>query len=329
MPASLFPLNEFWWFYVAFTALVLVLLAADLGLFHRRAHAVGFREAVIWTCVWAALALFFCLGLYQYGSSRFGGVQGKQVALEFLTGYIVEESLSLDNMFVFVLVFQHFGIPARHHHRVLFYGILGALLFRGIFIALGSALLQYAWAVIVFGVFLILTGIRMMLAPAREMQPEESLLVRLLRKFMPVTPGLQESRFFVRIGGTLHATPLLLTLAVVEASDILFAIDSVPAIFAITQEPLIVYTSNIFAILGLRSMYFLLAGAVERFHLLRHGLALILIFVGLKMSWLNQYWEGHFPIGISLAVIGGIIGASIGLSLAFPKKALQRVGSRD
>jgi len=329
MPASLFPLNEFWWFYVAFTALVLVLLAADLGLFHRRAHAVGFREAVIWTCVWAALALVFCLGLYQYASSRFGGVQGKQVALEFLTGYIVEESLSLDNMFVFVLVFQHFGIPARHHHRVLFYGILGALLFRGIFIALGSALLQYAWAVIVFGVFLILTGIRMMLAPAREMQPEESLLVRLLRKFMPVTPGLQESRFFVRIGGTLHATPLLLTLAVVEASDILFAIDSVPAIFAITQEPLIVYTSNIFAILGLRSMYFLLAGAVERFHLLRHGLALILIFVGLKMSWLNQYWEGHFPIGISLAVIGGIIGASIGLSLAFPKKALQRVGSRD
>ena len=329
MPASLFPLTEFWWFYVAFTALVLVLLAADLGLFHRRAHAVGFREAVIWTCVWAALALFFCLGLYQYGSSRFGGVQGKQVALEFLTGYIVEESLSLDNMFVFVLVFQHFGIPARHHHRVLFYGIQGALLFRGIFIALGSALLQYAWAVIVFGVFLILTGIRMMLAPAREMQPEESLLVRLLRKFMPVTPGLQESRFFVRIGGTLHATPLLLTLAVVEASDILFAIDSVPAIFAITQEPLIVYTSNIFAILGLRSMYFLLAGAVERFHLLRHGLALILIFVGLKMSWLNQYWEGHFPIGISLAVIGGIIGASIGLSLAFPKKALQRVGSRD
>jgi len=329
MPASLFPLNEFWWFYVAFTALVLVLLAADLGLFHRRAHAVGFREAVIWTCVWAALALVFCLGLYQYASSRFGGVQGKQVALEFLTGYIVEESLSLDNMFVFVLVFQHFGIPARHHHRVLFYGILGALLFRGIFIALGSALLQYAWAVIVFGVFLILTGIRMMLAPAREMQPEESLLVRLLRKFMPVTPGLQESRFFVRIGGTLHATPLLLTLAVVEASDILFAIDSVPAIFAITQEPLIVYTSNIFAILGLRSMYFLLAGAVERFHLLRHGLALILIFVGLKMSWLNQYWEGHFPIGISLAVIGGIIGASIGFSLAFPKKALQRVGSRD
>ena len=329
MPASLFPLNEFWWFYVAFTALVLVLLAADLGLFHRRAHAVGFREAVIWTCVWAALALVFCLGIYQYASWRFGGVQGKQVALEFLTGYIVEESLSLDNMFVFVLVFQHFGIPARHHHRVLFYGILGALLFRGIFIALGSALLQYAWAVIVFGVFLILTGIRMMLAPAREMQPEESLLVRLLRKFMPVTPGLQESRFFVRIGGTLHATPLLLTLAVVEASDILFAIDSVPAIFAITQEPLIVYTSNIFAILGLRSMYFLLAGAVERFHLLRHGLALILIFVGLKMSWLNQYWEGHFPIGISLAVIGGIIGASIGLSLAFPKKALQRAGSRD
>jgi len=329
MPASLFPLNEFWWFYVAFTALVLVLLAADLGLFHRRAHAVGFREAVIWTCVWAALALVFCLGIYQYANWRFGGVQGKQVALEFLTGYIVEESLSLDNMFVFVLVFQHFGIPARHHHRVLFYGILGALLFRGIFIALGSALLQYAWAVIVFGVFLILTGIRMMLAPAREMQPEESLLVRLLRKFMPVTPGLQESRFFVRIGGTLHATPLLLTLAVVEASDILFAIDSVPAIFAITQEPLIVYTSNIFAILGLRSMYFLLAGAVERFHLLRHGLALILIFVGLKMSWLNQYWEGHFPIGISLAVIGGIIGASIGLSLAFPKKALQRVGSRD
>ncbi len=323
MPASLFPLAEYWWFYAAFTGLVLLLLATDLGLFHRRARQVGFREAVLWIGVWTGLALAFCFGLYQYAGSKFGAAAAKQVALEFLTGYIVEESLSLDNMFVFVLLFGSFGIPAQFQHRILFYGIGGALLFRAAFIGLGSVLLQYAWVVLLFGVFLVFTGIKMMLSPGREMRPEESAILRLLRKILPVTPHLHGQRFFARLDGRLYATPLLLTLAFVEVSDILFAIDSVPAIFAITREPFIVYTSNVFAVLGLRSMYFLLAGAVHRFHLLRYGLALILVFVGLKMSWLNAAWHGHFPVGLSLAVIGGVLAASIGLSLAFPKRELK------
>ena len=320
MPAPLFPISDYWGFYAAFTALVLVLLALDLGVFHRRAHAVGFGEATVWICVWNALALLFCSGLYRYASWKFGNAGAKQVALEFLTGYIVEASLSLDNMFVFLLVFAYFRIPAEHQHRVLFYGILGALLFRGIFIALGSALLQYTAVVILFGVFLIFTGIKMMLVRERQLKPEKTLVMRLMRKILPVTPELAGQKLVSRVAGKLHATPLLLTLAVVEAMDIIFAVDSVPAIFAITREPFIVYTSNVFAILGLRSMYFLLAGAIGRFHLLHYGLAAILIFVGLKMSWLNAQWDGHFPIAISLGVIGGILAASIGLSFVFPKR---------
>jgi tellurite resistance protein TerC len=325
MTPLLFPLGDFLWFYAAFAAIVLLLLALDLGVFHRKAHGVGFREAAIWTGVWVALALIFCFGLYQYASWKFGDSAGKQVALEFLTGYVVEESLSLDNMFVFVLIFKHFGVPLSYHHRVLFYGILGALVFRAGFIALGSALMQYGWTAIVFGGFLVVTGIRMMAAPDRKMQPEKSLLVRVLRKIVPVTSDFDGPRFFTRLQGTLHATPLLLTLVIVEASDILFAIDSVPAIFAITREPLIVYTSNVFAILGLRSIYFLLAGAVEKFYLLHYGLALVLVFVGLKMALLNTLWDGHFPIGISLGVIAGLVALFVGLSLAFPKKTIMPV----
>ncbi|HEX5431998.1 MAG TPA: TerC family protein [Bryobacteraceae bacterium] len=309
----LFPIADYWPFYAGFTVLVLALLALDLGLFHRKAHVAGFREAALWLCVWAGLALLFCLGLYAYSRAEFGGAPAKQVALEFLTGYIVEESLSLDNMFVFVLVFSYFQIPAQFQHRVLFYGILGALVFRGIFIAAGSALLQYSWMTILFGIFLIGTGIKMMLSSEREIQPEKALATRLLRKIFPITPELRGQRLFARVDGKLHATPLLLAVAVIEASDILFAVDSVPAIFAVTKEPFIVYTSNVFAILGLRSMYFLLVGAIGRFHLLRYGLAVILIFVGFKMIW-------HVPTVISLLVIGGVLGVAIGLSLAFPKR---------
>lgn len=319
MTAPLFPFADYWWLYAAFTAVVLVLLALDLGVFHRKAHAPGFREATIWMCVWVALALVFCFAFYQYTGWQFGDVRAKRAALEFLTGYLVEESLSLDNMFVFVLVFAYFKIPAPFHHRVLFYGILGALVFRGIFIALGSALIQFGWVVILFGVFLVFTGVKMMLMREQRIEPEKSWSMRLIRKVVPVTPNLAGQNLFTRIDGKLHATPLLLALAAIETADIIFAVDSVPAIFAVTQEPFIVYTSNVFAILGLRSMYFLLAGAIGRFHLLRYGLATVLIFVGLKMSWLNAQWDGHFPITISLGVIGFLLAASIVLSLCFPK----------
>jgi len=319
MTAQLFPLAEAWWLYLAFTAVVLALLALDLGVFHRKPSTPTFREAAFWMSVWVALALVFCFGLYQYVGLKFGQVPAKQATLEFLTGYIVEESLSLDNMFVFVLIFGYFRIPFKFHHRVLFYGILGALVFRASFIALGSSLLRFEWVVIVFGVFLVLTGLRMMIGREQRIEPEKNWALRLFRKFMPVTPDLKGQRLLARIDGKLHATPLLMTLVVIETADILFAIDSVPAIFAITNEPFIVYTSNVFAILGLRSTYFLLAGAVGRFHLLRYGLAAVLIFVGLKMSWLNVQWDGHFPITISLGVIAFLLAASIGLSFVFEK----------
>jgi tellurite resistance protein TerC len=324
MNAPLFPVAEFWWLYVAFTGLVLLLLALDLGIFNRKAHAPSFREAALWMCVWVGLALVFCFGLYHYTDWNFGDIRAKQAALEFLTGYVVEESLSLDNMFVFVLIFAYFQIPAEFHHRVLFYGILGALLFRGIFIALGSTLLQFSWVVILFGIFLVFTGLKMMIGREHQVDPEKSRVMRLLRKIVPVTPNLTGRQLLTRIDGKLHATPLLLALAAVETADIIFAVDSVPAIFAITHESFIVYSSNVFAILGLRSMYFLLAGAIGRFHLLRYGLAAVLIFVGLKMSWLNAQWGGHFPITVSLGVIGLFLTVSIGLSLLFPKRTATR-----
>uniref|UniRef100_Q02CJ7 Integral membrane protein TerC n=1 Tax=Solibacter usitatus (strain Ellin6076) TaxID=234267 RepID=Q02CJ7_SOLUE len=320
MNTPLFPFAEYWWFYAAFSGFVLLVLAMDLGIFHRKLHAVGFREALTWTALWAALSLLFCLGLYWYVGSRHGPEVSKQAAIEFLTGYVVEWSLSLDNMFVFALIFGFFAVPERYQHRILFYGILGAMVFRAIFIALGSALLQNAWMVVVFGLFLCATGVKMLVTRERPVDLNRSPIVRLLQRYIPIASTGDGHRFLQRVDGRLLATPLLVTLVFIEISDIIFAIDSVPAIFAITREPLIVFTSNVFAILGLRSMYFLLAGAVHRFHLLRYGLALVLIFVGLKMAWLNQISNGHFPMGPSLAIIGGILAAAIGLSLMFPKR---------
>ena len=295
-----------------------------LGVFHPKPHPIGFREASAWTAVWAALALLFCFVLYRHAVWNFDATTGKQIGVEFLTGYVVEWSLSLDNMFVFVLVFRYFGIPALLQHRILFYGVLGALIFRGVFVVLGAALLQYGWAVILFGVFLIFTGFRMMFSVECPIQPGQSLIVRGLRRLWPVAAESEGSRFFLRRNGKWYAAPILLVLAFIEATDILFAVDSVPAIFAITREPLVVYTSNVFAILGLRAMYFLLAGAFARFHLLRYGLALILIFVGLKMYWLNAVWPGHFPSTISLGVIVGVLTVSIGLSLVFPASRMPK-----
>jgi tellurite resistance protein TerC len=329
---ELFPFVEYWWFYLGFTAFVLLLLALDLGVFHKEAHEVSFREAATWSVVWITLALLFNFLLYQYAlwkfpqDARLLAVPGFdpqaaawRVALEFLTGYLIEKALSVDNIFVFVLVFGYFAIPPKLQHRVLFYGILGALVFRAVFIALGSALMQYHWVVVLFGVFLIFTGLKMMFASEKPVEPEKNLLIRLFRRLVPVTPALRGQSFFTRVNGRLAATPLFVALLFLEATDIIFAVDSVPAIFALTSEPLIVFTSNIFAILGLRALYFMLAGAVDKFHMLKYGLAVVLVFVGLKMVWLNNLFGGKFPITLSLGIIASVIAASVALSLAFPK----------
>ena len=319
----LFSFAEYWWFYAGFTGFVLLLLALDLGVFHRQAHVVSFRESLTWSVIWVATALAFNYGFYLYVASKFGGDIGQQIGLEFLTGYIVEKSLAVDNVFVFVLVFAYFSIPTLYQHRVLFYGIIGALVFRAIFIAIGSALMQYHVVVLLFGAFLLLTGLNMLWAPERKIEPDRNPLVRLFRRVMPVTPQLHGQRFILKLDGKWHATPLLVALLVLEMSDIIFAVDSVPAIFAISREPLVVFTSNVFAILGLRAMYFMLAGAVERFHLLKYGLAFILIFVGLKMVWLNSLFDGKFPISWSLAIIGILLFGSIVASWAWPAKPGQ------
>ncbi len=334
---ALFPFSQYWIAYGLFTLFVLSLLTLDLGVFHRKAHAVSFREAAIWSAVWVALALAFNYLFYQFSQwefardPRLASIPGfnpsgsaRQVALEFLTGYIIEKALSIDNIFLFVVVFRFFAISPLYQHRILFYGVVGALFFRSIFIALGSALLRYHWVIWVFGGFLIVTGVKMLFAPEISVDPDRNPVMRFFRKLVPLTTQTHGQAFLVRTAGKIHATPLLLTLLFIELSDIVFAVDSVPAIFAITQEPLIVFTSNVFAILGLRSLYFLLAGAADTFHLLKYGLAVVLIFVGLKMAWLNQLFGGKFPIGISLAIIGGIIGLSILLSILIPRKSNLR-----
>jgi tellurite resistance protein TerC len=331
----LFPLAEYWWFYGGFLLFVGAMLALDLGVFHRESHAVSFKEAATWSAVWVSLALIFNALLYAFSlwrlpqSERLMAIPGFdpavaawQVSLEFLTGYVIEKSLSVDNIFVFVVIFGYFAIPARYQHRVLFYGILGALAFRALFITAGAMLLQYHWVLVIFGIFLILTGVKMYFASEKGIDPESNLLIKLFRRFVPVTPAQHGERFFVRERGILHATPLFVALLFLELSDVIFAVDSVPAIFAITDEPMIVFTSNIFAILGLRSMYFMLAGAVDKFHLLKYGLATVLVFVGSKMVWLDDAFGGKFPITWSLGIITAVIGGSIVLSFVFRRSDL-------
>ena len=331
---TLFPFAEYWPFYLGFLVLVFVLLALDLGVFHRDAHAVSIREAASWSVVWVSLALLFNVAFYAFMLWRFPhdarlmavpgfdpAVAARQTALEFLAGYVVEYSLSIDNIFVFVVVLTYFAVPAAFQHRVLFFGILGALVFRGIFIALGAALLQFEWVIWLFGAFLIFTGAKMMTGGEEgPVEPHERWVIRQFRKYVPVTGAFHGHSFFVRHDGRLHATPLFVTLLFLEMTDIVFAVDSVPAIFGLTREPFVVFTSNIFAILGLRNLYFLLAGAVDKFYLLKYGLGVVLVFVGLKMTLLNRLWHGHFPISWSLAIIIGVIAASIALSLLFPRK---------
>jgi tellurite resistance protein TerC len=328
----LFPFQEYWWFYAGFTAFVLVLLAVDLGVFHRRAHAVRFKEAALWCVVWVLLALTFDYVFHLYMEHRFAldprlmaipGFDPEKIAhrtaLEFLAGYVVEYSLSIDNIFVFVIVLRYFRIPGPLQHRVLFFGILGALLFRGIFVGIGAVLLRYQWMVWIFGLFLVVTGVKLFFGSSdAPPEPEKNAVIRLFRRFVPVTHDLHGNAFFVRrTGGGIAATPLVIAVLFLEMTDILFAVDSVPAIFALTREPLVVFTSNVFAILGLRNLYFLLANAMDAFHLLSYGLGIILVFVGLKMTVL------HVSIGVSLAVIAGVLAVAIAASLAFPRRQTE------
>jgi tellurite resistance protein TerC len=329
----LFPFEHYWWFYLGFTGLVFALLLLDLGVFHKTAHVVSIKESVSWSIVWISLALIFNVGLYFYALHTFptdprltaipgfdAAVAAKGVGLEFLTGFVIEKALAVDNIFVFIVVFTYFAVPALYQHRILFFGIIGALVFRAIFIALGATLLQYHWVVLVAGAFLVLTGVKILFAPDKQPDPGSNPLIKIVKKFMPVTTQIDGPQFFVRKNGILYATPLFLALLFIEFSDIIFAIDSVPAIFAITKEPLIVFTSNIFAILGLRSLYFVLAGVVDKFRYLKYGLGFILIFVGLKMVWLNDLFGGKFPVGWSLGIIGAILAASVLLSLVIKPK---------
>ncbi len=338
----LFPFAEYWWFYLAFTGFVLALLALDLGVFHRKSHEVSFKEASIWTAVWISLAFVFNALFYFYAKHQFttnerflslpnfdAEAQAKTTALEFLTGFVVEKSLAVDNIFVFAVVFAYFGIPKIYQHRVLFWGILGALFFRAIFIAMGSVLMQYKWVVVFFGGLLILTGIKMYFAGTEKTDLNKNILIRGLKKVFRIHPQIEGQSFFIRKNGLLYVTPLFVALVFLELTDIIFAVDSVPAIFALTKEPLIVFTSNIFAILGLRSMYFMLAGVMDRFAYIKYGLASVLVFVGLKMVYLNEAFGGKFPITWSLGIIGTLIGGSIVLSLVMDSIRRKREGKNE
>lgn len=316
------------------------MLALDLGVFHRKPKEVSFKEALVWSVVWLVVALVFNYGFYLYADWKFHrdprllAIEGfqsaemaKTVGLQFLTGYIIERALAIDNIFVFVVIFKFFGVPAIYQHRVLFYGIIGALVFRMIFIAAGAALMQFYWVVIAFGVLLLFTGVKLLFTDDEPVDPANNKLLAFLNRKLPVTRHLEGQRFFFRRDGRFWVTPLFVALLFIEMMDIVFALDSVPAIFAITREPLIVFTSNILAILGLRVMYFLLASIVHKFRFLKYGLGLVLIFVGLKMVWLNQAFGGHFPILWSLYIIGGLIGASILASLLIPEKEAKETPS--
>ncbi|MFO0828161.1 MAG: TerC family protein [Phycisphaerales bacterium] len=335
--ATLFPLDQYWWLYAGFLGLVLVLLAIDLGILNRGKKTISIGAAARATAGWFALALFFNGLLWFWldfelrrphmqdvlAASGYGlpGPAARRLALEFLSGYIVEISLSVDNLFVFLILFSYFKVPPHNRHRVLFYGILGAVICRGVFIALGSVLFRFQWIVIAFGAFLAYTGFKLLVANEDEgPDPAKNPIIRLLHRFLPVTDGYRGDSFFVREGGRWAATPLFVALVAVDLIDVLFAVDSIPAIYGITSEPLIVFTSNIFAVLGLRSLFFVLAGAVDRFHLLRYGLGLVLIFVGLKMTVLDRMFEnGHVPTEWSLGIIVLVLGAALIASLMFPK----------
>jgi len=305
--------------WIGFTAFVLAMLVLDLSVFHRKAHDVRMREALIWTGVWIVMALLFNLGVYLLFGSRTG--------LEFLTGYLIEKALSVDNIFVFLVIFAYFRVPGALQHRVLFWGIIGALVTRAIFILLGAALLhRFHWVVYIFGAFLVFTGVKLLLQGESEVHPERNPMLRLFARLVPSVSDYRGGRFWVVEAGRRYATPLLAVLIVVETTDLVFAVDSIPAIFAVTRDPFIVYTSNIFAILGLRALFFVLAGTMEKFHYLKVGLGLVLAFVGIKMLLADVY---KIPIGISLGVIAALLAGSIIVSLLLPQEESPLPHSAD
>ena len=296
-------------FWILFNAFVLIMLALDLGVFHRKAHEVSVKEALTWTFVWIFLAMVFNTIIFYW--------RGQQQALEFFTGYLVEKALSIDNIFVFIMIFSYFQIPSKYQHKVLFWGILGALIMRVIFIFAGIALIEkFHFTIYLFGALLIYTGYKMFYHTNATIEPDKNPLIRIFKKIMPVTPHLQEDNFFIKLDGKRFATPLFLVLILIETTDLIFAVDSIPAILAITQDQFIVYTSNVFAIMGLRSLYFALAGVVHRFWLLSYGLAVVLVFVGIKMLLIDVY---KIPIEWSLVFIATTITGSILLSLRIRK----------
>ena len=303
------------WMWGGFLVFIMFMLALDLGVFHKKTHQVSFKEASIWSAVWVALAMIFNVGIWNYF--------GSEKALEFFTGYVLEKSLSVDNIFVFVLIFSSFAVPSVLQHRVLFWGVLGALLLRAIFIFAGAALIaKFHWLLYVFGAFLVFTGINLLRSSNESADPKNNGLVKLFRKFIPTVDRYDEDKFFTVENGKRYATMLLIALVAIEASDLLFAIDSIPAIFAVTRDPFIVFTSNIFAILGLRSLYFLLAGMMDKFYYLKTGLAAILTFVGIKMLLLEVY---KIPILLSLGIIAAILTISIFASLRRPIQANNNI----
>jgi tellurite resistance protein TerC len=307
--------------YVAFTALVLVILAVDLGVINRKAHVVKVREAGLFAGLTVVLAALFA-GAIWLRYLPVEGVGGHQDALAFLTGYLIELALSVDNIFVFVLIFAYFKVPPQYQHRVLFWGVLGALVMRGVMIAAGALLIErFHWIIYVFGAFLVYTGIKMATQDEMDIEPESNPALKLIRRFFPVSSDYREKHFFVKetVGGKLRtvATPLFVVLVMVETTDLIFAVDSIPAIFAITRDPFLVYTSNVFAILCLRSLYFLLAGVIDKFHYLKLGLSIVLVFIGVKMLASGYF---HVPTAISLLIVAGVLIGSVVLSLKFPKE---------
>lgn len=308
-----------WIFWVVFNLFVVAMMALDLGVFHRKKHVVGFREALAWTTLWISLAALFAVFIYFFGHTIAGSLRpNSQLSVEFVTGYIIELSLSVDNLFVFLLIFRYFNVPPEYQHEVLFWGVLGALIMRAAFIAAGVTLLQrFHWIVFVFGGILIYSGIRLLLQHGKQIHPESNPLLRAFRRIFRVTNDYEAGRFFVRRGALTYATPLALVLIVVETTDLLFAVDSIPAVLAVTREPFIVYTSNVLAILGLRSLFFALSGMIEAFHLLHYGLSVILILIGVKMLASNYV---QIPTAVALAAVAGVLLISILLSLLFPRK---------
>jgi len=305
--------------WVAFNVFILAMLALDLGAFHRRAHAVSIKEALIWTLIWTVLTLVFNVGVYYW--------RGTDVALQFFTGFLIERSLSVDNLFVFLLIFSYFGVNAKYQHKVLMWGILGALVMRAGMIFLGVTLVNaFHWILYVFGAFLIITGIKMGLQKEESIHPERNVIVRLARRILPVTSKYYNGHFFAKIDGKRFATPLLIVVIAIEVSDMVFAVDSIPAIFGVTQDPFIIYTSNVFSILGLRALYFALAGIMNLFEYLKYGLAAVLSFIGIKMVLMDIY-----PISIlaALSVVGGILVASILASIVWPSKKDTKAASTD